>query len=82
MQIKYIENYSAKKKVVRYKNSYIFHISAQNIDCEYFIATDKGGIYIIFFLFLHENICCGYSLEAPQHISDEKSALSVAMGTC
>ena len=23
------------------------------------------GIHIIFFLFLHENICCGYSLEAP-----------------
>ena len=24
------------------------------------------GIRQIFFLFLHENICCGYSLEAPQ----------------
>ena len=23
---------------------------------------------LIFFLFLQENICCGYSLEAPQHI--------------
>ena len=30
------------------------------------IATDKRGIHIIFFLFLKENICCGYSLEAPQ----------------
>ena len=30
------------------------------------IATDKRGIHIIFFLFLHENICCGYSLEVPQ----------------
>ena len=30
------------------------------------IATDKRGIHIIFFLFLHENICCGYSLEAPR----------------
>ena len=29
------------------------------------IATDKRGIQIIFFLFLDENICCGYSLEAP-----------------
>ena len=30
------------------------------------IATEiRGGIHIIFFLFLHENICCGYSLEAP-----------------
>ena len=30
------------------------------------IAPDKRGIHIIFFLFFHENICCGYSLEAPQ----------------
>ena len=27
----------------------------------------RGGIQIIFFLFLHENICCGYSLEVPHH---------------
>ena len=27
------------------------------------IATDKRGSHIIFFLFLHENICYGYSLE-------------------
>ena len=27
-------------------------------------GLDKSG-YQIFFLFLHENICCGYSLEAP-----------------
>ena len=25
----------------------------------------RDGIHIIFFLFLHKNICCGYSLEAP-----------------
>ena len=25
----------------------------------------RGGIYIIFFLFLQKNICCGYSLEVP-----------------
>ena len=25
-----------------------------------------GGSHIVFFLFLHENVCCGYSLEAPQ----------------
>ena len=31
-----------------------------------YIATDKRGIHIIFFLFLHENICCWYSLEAPR----------------
>ena len=30
------------------------------------IAIDEGGIHLIFFLFLNENICCGYSLEAPR----------------
>ena len=29
------------------------------------IALDKMGFQITFFLFLHENICYGYSLEAP-----------------
>ena len=31
------------------------------------ITSDKKGIKIhgFFFLFLHENVCCGYSLEAP-----------------
>ena len=32
----------------------------------------RGGIHIIFFLFLHENICCGYSLEAPCHGASNK----------
>ena len=31
----------------------------------YIIGLDKG-IRSIFFLFLHKNICCGYSLEAPR----------------
>ena len=30
------------------------------------IATDKRGYPHNIFLFLHENICCGYSLEAPR----------------
>ena len=43
----------------------------------YIIAPDKRGINKIFFLFLHENIGCGYSLEVsrrdtsneyPQHM--------------
>ena len=33
---------------------------------EVIIALDKMGYQLIFFLFLHENICCGYSLEVPQ----------------
>ena len=35
------------------------------------IASDKRGIHIIFFLFLNENICCGYSLEVPLGTSSE-----------
>ena len=31
------------------------------------IGLDKSGYQVnIFFFFLHENICCGYSLEAPR----------------
>ena len=30
-----------------------------------YIAPDKRGIQWLFFWFLHKNICCGYSLEAP-----------------
>ena len=30
------------------------------------IAPDKRGIHKILLIFLHENICCGYSLEVPQ----------------
>ena len=30
------------------------------------IATDKRGIHVIFFLLLDAQICCWYSLEAPQ----------------
>ena len=29
------------------------------------IDPDKRGIHIMFLLFLHENICCGYSVEVP-----------------
>ena len=30
------------------------------------ISLDKSGIRSVFFLFVHENICCGYSLKVPQ----------------
>ena len=30
------------------------------------IGLDKSEYQVIFVLFLHENICCGYSLEAPR----------------
>ena len=29
----------------------------------------RGGNHIIFFIFLHEKICCGYSLEAPRRVA-------------
>ena len=29
------------------------------------IVLDERGIQITFFLFLHENFCCGYSLDEP-----------------
>ena len=28
-------------------------------------VPDKSGRLIIFFLFLHKNLCCGYKLEVP-----------------
>ena len=35
----------------------------------YYTDLDKGGYPPVnIFLFLHENICCGYSLEAPQNM--------------
>ena len=47
-----------------------FHVSVVNADfclCLPFmyIAPDKRYIQNIIFLFLYENICCGYSLEVP-----------------
>ena len=41
----------------------IFLVSPQKHNI---IGLDKSGIRYIFFLFLHKNICCGYSLEASQ----------------
>ena len=39
-----------------------FHEEVRKI----FIGLDKNGYHVnIFFLFLNENICCGYSLEVP-----------------
>ena len=33
----------------------------------------RGDIHILFFLFLDENICCGYSLEASQRGASNES---------
>ena len=45
---------------------------ATNVDPDH-IGLDKGGYPVNIFLFLHENICCRYSLEGasneyPQHM--------------
>ena len=40
---KYIKNFSAKKWKFSDKNSDIFHISAQNIDCGYLLESPHWG---------------------------------------
>ena len=40
---KYIENFITKNWKFSYKNSYIFHISAQNIDCGYSLEPPRRG---------------------------------------
>ena len=37
----------------------------------------RGGIHILFFLFLHENICCGYSSHVGMHLGE-----ALLMSTC
>ena len=39
----YWKFYHQKMKIFRWKNSDIFHISAQNIDCEYSLDTPRWG---------------------------------------
>ena len=38
----------------------------------FIVPVQKRGIQIIFFLFLHEKICCVYSLEAPPRGASNK----------
>ena len=40
---KYIENFTTKKRKFSDKNSDIFHISAQNIDCVYSLEPLRQG---------------------------------------
>ena len=40
---KYIENFTTKKSEFSEKNSDIFHISAQNIDCGYSLDPPRRG---------------------------------------
>ena len=43
----------------------IQHILNKSTGSKLDIGLDKSGYQVIFFLFLHKNVCCGYSLEAP-----------------
>ena len=43
-------------------------ISYENIVSCYCHQSDMTGIHIPFFLFLHENVCFGYSLEVPDEV--------------
>ena len=40
---KYIENFTSKNRKFSDKNSYIFHISAQNIECGYSLEPPRRG---------------------------------------
>ena len=40
---KYIENFTTKKGIFSDKNSFIFHISPQNIDCGYSLEPPRRG---------------------------------------
>ena len=40
---KYMENFTSKTENFRIKNSDIFHISAQNIDCGYSLESPRQG---------------------------------------
>ena len=40
---KYTENFTTKNENFQIKNSDIFHISAQNIDCEYSLEPPRQG---------------------------------------
>ena len=40
---KYTENFTTKNEISQIKNSDIFHISAQNIDCGYSLEPPRRG---------------------------------------
>ena len=46
-------------------NRHVKNIFTLNLGIYSLLQINKTGIQIIFFLFLHEHICCGYSLEVP-----------------
>ena len=46
-------------------NQHVENIFTLNLGTYSLLQINKRGIQIIFFLYLQENICCGYSLEAP-----------------
>ena len=52
---------------MKFKAVYLGHFRSVSIKVKKIdkIALNKSTQKLIFFLFLHENICCGYSLEVP-----------------
>ena len=72
---KYIENFTPKTENFQIKNSVIFHISAQNIDCGYPLEPPRSTHNLCFlqikknsdiFHISAQNIDCGYPLEPPR----------------
>ena len=67
LQRKGISGFSRTRVKNCWKNGKYFRPRSDGIECG--IALDKMFFYLkvlTFFLFLHENVSCGYSLEAPQ----------------
>ena len=57
---KYTENFTTKNENFQIKNSDIFHISAQNIDCGFSLEPPRRGDSNEY-----HNLC-GFSLEPPR----------------
>ena len=51
--------------VPRYASSNIHFLILSSLQVEPSLQI-RGAVHVLFFLFPHKNICCGYSLEAPQ----------------
>ena len=48
-------------------------LSSMQLTSTVHILSPENQKGLIFFLFLHDNICCGYSIEAPRHGASNKN---------
>ena len=60
-------DFCKKIRKILYNVACTFNLESARVYTQYSVQVqDKNGILIIFFLSLHKNTCCGYSLEVPQ----------------